>query len=381
MPKQSAARPWPQILKRPLTEDEEHLITEAAAEWADIGLASGPGDREEAERGVAEAYEAVGAEPPKRVIWCASPVESMRTVIELGLSALAEYCPYPMTGVRARNAPLGLYQALDWSGGEVSITSASPMLSRVWDAVVYPLGHRVAEIGKRVESAVLAEIGRAGPSQHHESCPGQFEIAQLAAYDLLGRLGVDTGPAPAGLARVARNASWWWPYEGTVILTDRPAELHRGDGNLLHRDGGPAQRFAGGPELYAWYGKEVPRRLVTAPATKTDWRRADVTGHAVIGERMGYGWVLANVPGTSKRKADSDERGTLWRITEPGSDGYTVSRHASPPQDIMLVVLRGTGTDGKPGHEVWRVPPDVGTVAAAAVWAAREGRHYFPWYG
>ena len=78
------------------------------------------------------------------------------------------------------------------------------------------------------------------------------------------------------------------------------------------RDEWTAVGTATGPAaVYAWHGIRVPRRVITGELTGADWlteERSQVR-HA-IAERMGYRWMLANVPA---ERLDTDSRGTLWR--------------------------------------------------------------------
>ena len=64
---------------------------------------------------------------------------------------------------------------------------------------------------------------------------------------------------------VARSAGLWWPFERVVIFSERPAELHFNDQQLLHNADGPAIVYRDGVRVYAWNGKAVPERWIMEP--------------------------------------------------------------------------------------------------------------------
>lgn len=72
-------------------------------------------------------------------------------------------------------------------------------------------------------------------------------------------------PFLAATFDVARSAGLWWPFENVVVFTERPAELHFNDQQLLHNAEGPAIVYRDGVRVYAWNGKAVPERWITEP--------------------------------------------------------------------------------------------------------------------
>ena len=57
-----------------LTDEQTARLAEIRDEWIEIGLATGPADRQATEAAVAEAYRVAGLEPPKIFIWVDSPL-------------------------------------------------------------------------------------------------------------------------------------------------------------------------------------------------------------------------------------------------------------------------------------------------------------------
>ncbi|MFD3702068.1 DUF6745 domain-containing protein [Nocardia sp. NPDC058658] len=151
-----------------------------------------------------------------------------------------------------------------------------------------------ALIGEQATEQVLAEIrvavagGLDGPvwqqvgSAVGEKMPGESVVPwwegdlgpqlgdSLAFYDAVDRLGIDLGGLFDDVVRVVRNAGWWWPMDGGLILTERPTVLSRDDAGRLHNATGPAVAYRDGFTVWAWHGTLVPQYAIT-----TDW---DVTG-------------------------------------------------------------------------------------------------------
>jgi hypothetical protein len=187
-------------------------------------------------------------------------------------------------------------------------------------------------------------------------------------------LGLGGGRSPAGFGRVARSAGWWWAFRGALVLSERPTELHRDEHGQAHCEDGPAVRYRDGFAVYAWHGVRVPPRVIAGDLTGTYWRdepSAKVRG--IIAERMGYPRLLAEVPA---RRVHAHERGTLWRIHEPGSDDYSLSMSFVVPEDIVLLELPDADASG-PGS-LRRVPPDTANVPAALAWMRLHQEDYWP---
>ena len=68
-----------------LTPDQEARLADISDEWRTVGLATGPADRMRAERGVRNAYTAVGLPAPSVCIWARSPLEAVLGLAHLGV--------------------------------------------------------------------------------------------------------------------------------------------------------------------------------------------------------------------------------------------------------------------------------------------------------
>jgi hypothetical protein len=182
---------------------------------------------------------------------------------------------------------------------------------------------------------------------------GQHDAPWLGVFAELGRLG-----GLHGLAMVAAEAGWWWPYEDLVIVSERPRELHRDEAGRLHRGDGPALAFPGGFELHAWRGMPVPAGFIASLASLTAQEIAEEENaelRRVMLEVYGFDRYIAEAGGTL---VDRDTMGVLWRIDMPGDE----------PVVIVEVVNSTPEPDGTSRTYWLRVPPRTRTAREGVAW-------------
>jgi hypothetical protein len=109
-----------------------------------------------------------------------------------------------------------------------------------------------------------------------------------------------------------------------------------------HSAQGPAIEYRDGFAGYGWHGVAVSRQVVGGEVSGRDWEREpDEQVRAAIADRMGYDWLLGQVPA---QRIATDESGSLWRL----------------PHDLVLL----EASDDEPGQppparrRVVPVPPD-----------------------
>jgi hypothetical protein len=230
--------------------------------------------------------------------------------------------------------------------------------ARTWqllgDLIVTPLRTRLdAELAAGEESAAQLAL--------LDAVHGQHDAAWLPAFD--------GSPELAALARVARSAGWWWPYEKVVILTERPAGLHRDNLGRLHHGDGPALSYPDGWGLYAWRGMPIPAAVaaqlphLTAEQIRTEGN-AEV--RRVMLEHFGFERYLRE---TGATRLQEDEYGVLWRVDLPRDEPL-----------VMVQVLNATPEpDGSRRTYFLRVPPTTRTAREAVAWTFGLGeREYEP---
>ncbi|WP_306210400.1 DUF6745 domain-containing protein [Actinoplanes sp. RD1] len=203
-------------------------------------------------------------------------------------------------------------------------------------------------------------------------------LAGSASPDLLGTSSASPEPFPAhsaspelflgdsltaargglaGLAAVAREAGWWWPFADAVILTERPTVLSRDNVGRLHSESA-ALEFPDGYHLWAWRGMPIPASLAAElPTLTADRIKAEPNAEIrrVMLEHYGYDRYLRD---SGAHRQHTDETGTLWHLALP---------HDEPL--VMVEVVNATPEPDGTHRVYWlRVPPATRTAREGVAW-------------
>ncbi|WP_097875550.1 DUF6745 domain-containing protein [Streptomyces sp. ms184] len=323
--------------------------------WRSVAAATGRADRAAAEAGVRRAYRTAGLAEPDRIIWAASPRAAVGTVKKLtdaGRSVREEVRTRPWADERRR-----MYDELGPAGW-----------SALWSATGAQLWETTAALAERIRTGVVADLA---PRPQDEGAVrlvlldavlGQHDAAWLAAFD-------GHGDRLAGLAEVARNAGWWWPYENAVVITERPDVLHRDEAGRLDHGEGPALAYGDGFALHAWRGMPVPAAFLDELSSLTPERiRAEENAELrrVMLEYYGYDRYLTE---SGAEPVHRDETGILWRIALDGDEDV-----------VMVEVVNSTPEPDGTYRTYWlRVPPTTRTAKDGVAWTfGLEGAAYAP---
>ncbi|MGA6170638.1 DUF6745 domain-containing protein [Streptomyces sp. NPDC012600] len=323
--------------------------------WRDVAAATGAADRAAAEEGVRRAYRAAGLAEPGRIVWAQSPRAAVGIVEKLadaGRSVREEVRTRPWAEERRR-----MYDELGPAGW-----------SALWSATGAQLWETTAALAERIRSGVVADLA---PRPEDESAVrlvlldavlGQHDAAWLAAFD-------GHGDRLTGLAEVARNAGWWWPYENAVVISERPRVLHRDEAGRLDHGEGPALAYGDGFALYAWRGMPVPAAFLEELASLTPHRIREEENaelRRVMLEYYGYDRYLTE---SGARPVHRDETGILWRIALDGDEDV-----------VMVEVVNSTPEPDGTHRTYWlRVPPATRTAKEGVAWTfGLEGAAYAP---
>ncbi|MFJ4897474.1 DUF6745 domain-containing protein [Streptomyces sp. NPDC088727] len=323
--------------------------------WRAVAAATGAADRAAAEDGVRLAYRSAGLAEPEEFVWADSPREAVglvRKLADAGRSVREEIRTRPWADERRR-----LYDELGPAGW-----------SALWSATGAQLWETTAALADRIRAAVVSEAAERPEDEPDvrllllDAVLGQHDAAWLAAFD--GR-----GDRLDGLAEVARNAGWWWPYERTVVISERPEELHRDEAGRLDRGDGPALSYRDGFGLYAWRGMPVPAAFLAELTTLTPERiRAEENAELrrVMLEFYGYDRYLTE---SGAEPVHRDETGILWRIALDGDEDV-----------VMVEVVNSTPEPDGTHRTYWlRVPPEVRTAKDGVAWTfGLPGESYAP---
>ncbi|MET9395652.1 DUF6745 domain-containing protein [Streptomyces sp. NPDC006624] len=334
--------------------------SQTAAGWRQVASATGPADRPAAEAGVRLAYRLAGLPEPERIVWADSPREGAVLAARVtadgsaGRSVREAVRTRPWAAVRERVldrlGPAGWAEHWALTGAQLW-DGATMLTERIRTAVVDASAEE--EGGEQAVRLVLLD-----------AVLGQHDAAWLAAFD--GQDGADTLD---GIAAVTRAAGWWWPYERTAVVCERPVELHRDEAGRLDRADGPALAFPDGFALHAWRGMPVPAEFLAELAGLTPSRIREEENaelRRVMLEHYGYDRYLAE---SGAEPVQRDEAGVLWRIELDGDE----------PLAMVEVVNSTPEPDGT--HRVYwlRVPPRVRTAREGVAWTfGMEEADYAP---
>jgi len=225
-------------------------------DWRSVAAATGPGDREVAQRAVLEVYRRAGLEAPERIVWARSPLEAVRILAgteDTGACVRETVRNAPVAAERARvHAELGPGGFTEhWHATGAGLwESTSPVVERIRAAVIEEAAATATErivVRMRLLDAVLG---------HHDA-------AWLAPF------GTEPGLPLHAAATVAREAGWWWPYEKIAVISERPTDLYRDEAGRLDRGDGPALAYSDGFALFAWRGMPVPAEFLEELTTLT----------------------------------------------------------------------------------------------------------------
>lgn len=323
--------------------------------WRDVAAATGAADRAAAEEGVRRAYRLAGLAEPERIVWAESPraaVDAVEKLTDAGRSVREEVRTRPWAEERRR-----MYDELGPAGW-----------SALWSATGAQLWETTAALAERIRSGVVADLAPRPTEEGAvrlvllDAVLGQHDAAWLAAFD--GR-----GDRLTGLAEVARNAGWWWPYERAVVISERPEVLHRDEAGRLDHGEGPALAYRDGFALYAWRGMPVPAAFLAELASLTPQRIREEENaelRRVMLEYYGYDRYLTE---SGAEPVHRDETGILWRIALDGDEDV-----------VMVEVVNSTPEPDGTHRTYWlRVPPGTRTAKDGVAWTfGLEGAAYAP---
>ena len=377
-------------------DDVRARILDWASSWRDHRRSTAPADRPTAEAAVGSMFDAAGLSRPW-ISWAPSP----------GAGAQRHFAE--LTPVRSRWG--GRHEiADDWitarrpgplaGPGELPSGWLSPVVQRLVDALPIELPPSQWErdplelLGAVAEATGLidplarlpeAEVergllrARQGPRTRATARAvrdGQFDAivpALALGPDLLGiRLRRDAAQAArfrafidARLA-IARSAGPWWVHGSSVIMTERPIELHVDAAGRLHAPDRPALAYGDGTTTFAWHGVRVPEELILDPSSitipgidaqdNTEIRR-------VMIERFG---IERFVREGGAQLVDEDETGRLWERALPPAR----LRWGTGDDPIVMVEVENSTpeADGSRKTYLLRVPPTMRTAREAVAW-------------
>ena len=280
-----------------LTPAQWEQVHQERARWLAAGTSCEPADRPAAEAAITEMYHLLG-KPAPRFVWVASP-------------ATASLAIHLLSGKAESSLGSSLGSSL-WSSLGSSLGSS--LRSSLWSSLRSSLRSSLESSLRSLRSCFW----------------GQHEAYWIAFYDVPRRLGIVTysevDSRALGLwATLARSCGWWWPYENTCVVSERPSLVRTetwdaSQGTVrLHCADGPAMLFPDGWPVYAWHGTSVPAGLI-----EDGWdmqrilteRNAEVRRCAI--EKLGWGEFEKHLPKVAE-------------AADPGNPGQVITLYDLPP--------------------------------------------------
>jgi hypothetical protein len=342
-----------------LSDERQRQADLVWRQWGAVYLCAAPAERTRAERGVRLAYLQAGLPPPERVVWCGSPLAGARAAAAV-LGSATQARVDLLTGAPRVLLRHTLADPPDRTRLEASRGAWRDLAALVdsWQV------SRVAALRLRLHDQIAAELAaRLGRSQwgalQWGGRYGQPVALELARCELLWRVaGIGGLDRANGFVEVARAAGWCWPFERTVVLTERPLHLASDHEDHLHAESGPALRYPDGFALWRWHGVRVPPWVIHRPETITlaaIRQEHDRQVWRVLVERYGPDRYLREAGGELIQR---DHCGSLWRAEVPGDEPV-----------VMLEVRNATPEPDGSRHTFWlRVPPQVRTALEGVAW-------------
>jgi hypothetical protein len=265
-----------------LTPEQEAQYDKYVEIWTDHGLCTEPADRPRAEAAINKMYECGGLPPPKKIIWCGSPL-SMQIAYECLKKGL------DLKGLSEEEAIQEMRDAL--KGVQLNLQD---IVYGSHDASWLSFYAYFREVCSLVEETNLLE----------------------------------------GLTELAKSAGWAIPCEDICFVSERHTLLIRDGEGLLHCDTGPSVRYPDGFSVYSWHGVLIPSEWIEQKETLTadvalTW--ANIEQRRCAAEILGWEKILQELSPVVVDQ-DTPDIGTLYQVDLPDS-----------PNEKFLKVLCGTG--------------------------------------
>ncbi len=373
-----------------LTSSQIGMFPEFVSKWIDIGLCTKPSNRCEAEHAITEMYTIAGFKPPKKIIWCGSPLSqgitravildrkvnsegSVRNSIGASVRASVRDSVWSsvMDSVRdsvrhsvrnsVRNSVEASVGASVWDSVWDSVEASVWDWNSVWDSVRNSVEASVgASVWDSVWDSVEASVWDWNSVRDSvrdsimdsvwDSVYGQHDAGWLSFYDYFSNLLPKETEKLRGLWNLAKSAGWALPHKNICWVCERHHILKRNSVGRLHCVNGPAVMYPDGWKIYAINGIRVPEFVVERPKEITVSlieQEQNIEIRRILIDRFG------DNPGdylkaSGAKIIDHDEQwGTLRMKKIPGDE----------PLVMVEVINRTPEIDGSFKHYHLRVDP------------------------
>jgi hypothetical protein len=273
--------------------EQELLMNEYRDKWIKIGLSTEPANREKAEEAVNKLYILAGLNPPKKIVWCGSPMsqglaraiildkkiinnigDSVRDSVRDSVGASVRDSVRDSVGASVRDSVRDSVR--ESVRDSVWDSVGDSVWASVWESVRASVGDSVwasvrasvwASVGASVRASVRDSVWDSVRASVWESGYGQHDANWLAFYEYsrdVCNLKEETNKLE-GLIDLAKNAGWFLPHENICFVSERHSILNRDDQGRLHSLSEAAVLYPDGWAIYAVHGVRVPEYIIKNP--------------------------------------------------------------------------------------------------------------------
>jgi hypothetical protein len=113
-----------------------------------------------------------------------------------------------------------------------------------------------------VGDQVRDQVWNQARDQVYKCAYGSHDSEWLGFYEFfLNELKIKDAEKLIPQMRLAEQVGWWWPFNGAVVFSEKPIEIHRNDRNQLHNFNGSSLKYADGFSLYRFNRVRVTEEL------------------------------------------------------------------------------------------------------------------------
>lgn len=376
-----------------LTEQQKERMADLGNLLLAKELCPEPTDRTAAEDACAAIYSRAGLAPPKRFLWCESPLSAFwAAFLLLGYRApvrgVLGTTTVPPSSVRfgstiAQQVIVNMNSCLEDAFGSDRYSWANQAGALLWDPIYHRLWRgawksvlneidpdvRVA-VYCRWDSSELAALRR-GVRQYvldqiSDDIRNCGDVPALVSnkeavswritpyYAMLAGLGLDLSPIRE-LLFVGKHCTWWWPFETTVILAEQPIRIEVNDRLEFHCHDAAALAYRDGWGIYAIHNIRVPARIFLTPesiSVNEILEERNVEIRRIMIERLGLDRFLTRAE-AKIIDVDQDGKRRLYRIALRRDEPIVAVRVQCPSTGQIYFL---------------RVPPNIQTCRQAVAW-------------
>lgn len=100
-------------------------------------------------------------------------------------------------------------------------------------------------------------------SQIDKCAYGNHDSAWIAFYKFFQKeLKIENLTSIDGIAELAKNAGWYWPFDEVAIVCDFPTEIHQDDRQRFHNPDGPAIGYCDGFGIYCYRNRRIDPDII-----------------------------------------------------------------------------------------------------------------------